>query len=379
MRDLVCLLARGDHARTCARCARAGVQDRALRAVADQALPELSARARDRAIAAGLATAVSAAPRRRRVLVPAGVAVAVAAAAVIAVIAARDGSPPPAPPRPGRIALTPGAPIVVGHARVQLAPTSVAWRTGDGEVTLEAGRVEVEVDPAPHRPFRVVTADFRVDVLGTVFAVELDGVEVRRGAVRVTSTAGAVLVDRLTAGERWSSAPVAGAPEAPAAPAPPEEPAEPEEIAMDPVEVVPPPADATRRAVPHPARSAQAWLGEARSLLAGGDVAGARAAVRQALAARPPRSVRADADALIAESYLRAGDVDTAITHFRGVAERYRDLATGEAALFAAARYEARAGHPDAARRLLETYLQRYPQGSLATQARSQLRSLGPR
>jgi TolA-binding protein len=357
--------------------------DQALRELADRAPAEpLSARARDRALDAALATAI--APRRRRWLAPAGIGVglALAAAAAVALLVARDSS---SPVRPHAVALAPAAWTSVGHARVRLAAGGEAWQAGDGEVRLQAGRVEVEVDPAARRSFRVVAPGFTVDVLGTVFAVELDGVEVTRGAVRITSPSGAVLVERLAAGERWSNArtvragapppvadePAAGEPEADEHTADEPVAGEPDEIAMDELDVA---TSTPRRA---PVRSAQAWLGEARSLLAGGDVAGARAAVKQALAARPPRAVRADAEALIAESHLRAGELDVAVRHFTAVAERYRDLATGEAALFAAARYQARLGRGADARRLLETYLQRYPQGSLATQARTQLRNLG--
>lgn len=355
--------------------------DRALAKLAERAaLEPLAHRARERTLDAALAGSVPPMPVRRRVAPAIGIAIAVAAAAAavaIAVLATHDsGSRRGAAPS-AQIALAPGTWTAVDHARVRLAAGGVAWRGGAGEIVLEAGRVEVEVDPTPHRPFRVVTTSFTVEVLGTVFAVDLDSVEVRHGAVRITSSKGSVLVERLAAGERWSPTTAARAP-APA-PTPADrattdaaEPGEPE-IAMDALDVGTPPPPSVRPA----GRSARERIAEARSLLAAGDPARARAVIQRALASNPPRAIRADAELLVAESYLRGGEVDTAITHFRGVADRYRDLATGEAALFAAARYEARAGHRDAARRLFETYIARYPKGSLVTQARVQLRGLG--
>jgi len=215
-------------------------------------------------------------------------------------------------------------------------------------VYLLTGTVDVEVDPAPHAPFRVKTNGFVVDVLGTVFTVSADGVAVSRGVVRVSSPTGQVLVDRLVAGDHWSV-------HAQTAAVPPAPPVDADEIVMDP--------DPVGAAKP----SAKKLLTVARTQLGAGEIKAARKTIDQALAAAPSRGDRADAEILRADSYRLDGNIDEAIKRYRAVAERYQDR--GEYPLGLAAQLEDKRDHA-AARKLYQLYLARYPDGALADKAR---------
>ena len=103
------------------------------------------------------------------------------------------------------------------------------------------------------------------------------------------------------------------------------------------------------------------------------NVPAARTALEQLARSATSRAERADAESALAESYLRTGQPAEAQRRLSDVADRYRDVALGEAALFAASRAARQAGHPDDERRLLETYLARYPAGSLLTDAHKRL------
>jgi hypothetical protein len=344
--------------------------DRVIGRVAGDADPQLalSAKARDRAFGAAFAgtpatAATPAAIVRRRWLVPAGLAFAAAAgAAVIAVVIAR--SPATEPDRHGA-ALPIGRDVRVGHARVRAAADSLAWQTGASGVFVMSGSVHVDVDPEPRRAFQVRTQRFVVDVLGTAFTVTTDDVVVERGAVRISTPDGVVIDDRVEAGERWSSSQIARR-EAAGEPGP--EP-EPPEIDLDNVE--PEPARPAPRTV-----DPKVLLERARSLLLAGDTGEARAVAERLLDASPARGLRAQAEIVIAESYLRDQRLDAAIARFEAIAQRYRDLAVGEQALYAAAQNRARRGDRAGSRRLFERYLARYPDGALAADARKALESI---
>jgi hypothetical protein len=89
---------------------------------------------------------------------------------------------------------------------------------------VRAGRVYFSVPhQSPGQRYIVRAGAYQVAVLGTTFAVAVDegevSVEVESGVVAVEEAASGLRLDRLTAGQRWSSAAVPGQ-EVPSAPAP---------------------------------------------------------------------------------------------------------------------------------------------------------------
>jgi quercetin dioxygenase-like cupin family protein len=221
------------------------------------------------------------------------------------------------------------------HARVELAPGSaVSWHEQETLLFLAAGRVRVSVDPAQKQPFVVQTPSFRVEVLGTIFDVTVDGVHVLRGKVRVHA-AGSEAV--LSAGKSWTS---------------------------------PEPEPARTRSTASPAAP---LLVRARRLLASGDAPLARREVERALALRPSPAEAAEARSLLAECALVSGDTADAQRRYADVARRHPGTAAAETATFAAARLEK---NPARARRLLEEYLARHPKGRFRSEAKRRLREL---
>lgn len=250
--------------------------------------------------------------------------------------------------------------LSLGPSTVTLsAGATIVWKPDGATLDLREGAVDVVVDPARRESFRVATASFAVEVVGTDFTVTADQVTVRRGAVRIVGPDGAVLVDPLSAGEAWGR----------------EEPTEAEE-ARSPAEPQPARPAATTR----PAPTASDRLSEARRAFVAGDIELAASAARNVLAMRAAtRGQSADAHTLLAECAQAAGHPAQAISLYRRIAEDYRDLPAGETALFAAGRLEANRGHKAPARGHLELYLRRYPQGRFVSDARARLRALGDR
>jgi hypothetical protein len=227
-----------------------------------------------------------------------------------------------------------GSHVTVGDSTVDVAPQTTAWVTGDDAhgvtVLLEKGRVECEVAPRQGRPrFAVEAGDVHVRVVGTHFAVtraasEVD-VQVQRGVVEVTSGERRVEVH---AGETWPQRPPAAAlPVLPSASSAPLGTMLPEEPAATPP--------------------------------------GSSPAASIAAAAPTPRAAYESA------SRLEATRPDAAIAI-------YGDLAAhggpwGMNALFAKGRLQADRGRRDEARRTLTDYLDRYPSGPNADDARQLL------
>jgi hypothetical protein len=149
--------------------------------------------------------------RRGRAWWIAAAAIGVAAAAALA-ISSREGwaSPDPAgepraPEQRGHLVASRPIEIQVAHARVEVARgTELSWR--GAEVTLARGRLHVEVDPRAHARFSVRTESFVVEVTGTSFDVTPDEVRVERGSVRVVGSDGAILDPRVGPGESWPRA-----------------------------------------------------------------------------------------------------------------------------------------------------------------------------
>lgn len=343
-----------DHLAACMRCHQDAHLLERFAAVSEHAAVELGAPARERSIDRALRTPTAEIERPRAVW-KWPVLAAAATAIVLAIgwwrLQPRDSLPP-------NVATTFSNPATLrlAHAQVTAAQASqLEWRPQESTVLLHAGSVDVAVDPAPHRPFRVRTPRFTVDVVGTEFHVDLDGVRVTRGRVRVNDTT------FVSAGESWS-VPVAAV-------TPPEPQPEP---ALEPAPE-PAPAEPVRKT--H-GPSAAHLLVLAREHIAAHDLAKADREIAQALAAHPSRAEQAEAATVRAERAQVAGDLDGAARRYIEAAAHYSDLPAGENALFAAARLEVKAKRNPRAIELLREYLRRYPSGRFRAEAQTRLDSL---
>src|SRR6185503_7090656 len=108
----------------------------------------------------------------------------------------------------------------LGDAETTLArETSLVWRRAARSVELRAGSVTVDVEHRAGQHFQVRTARFVVEVIGTRFTVDLDGVRTERGTVRIFTPDGTP-IGYVTAGRSWTlAAPPPPVPPVPAAPA----------------------------------------------------------------------------------------------------------------------------------------------------------------
>jgi hypothetical protein len=230
--------------------------------------------------------------------------------------------------------------------------------------------------------FEVETSRFRVEVIGTRFTVDAEGVRTERGLVRVVTLVGGEAHD-VHPGEIWhfASRPVANT------------------VVMAPARgaVATPPAEATRARVAPAAApessspaaavpgaggssgldgdvSASARLVRARRALARGDAPGARSAVTPVFGL--DRRVAVEARALYAESFLVEGRYTDAVEAFRIVARDFRESRQAETALYAIAQLESEHGEAAQARGALQTYLARYPRGRFVREASERLAAL---
>ena len=274
---------------------------------------------------------------RRRLYLAAGLATAAAAVALVAALALRGGDDaeevgrPPAPGRsPSRVA-TADAPsaVSVGDVSLEIAPHSALLVDDDRDrgllFVLERGEVTFRVAPVGDRPPVVVQAgDVRVEVVGTAFAVSRQGdsarVVVYEGVVSLVRGGARA---RLAAGSVWPQ---------PAAPTPPP--------ALD-----QPPRAPARRVKPPPAEHRP-----------------------DAPVAAPPLG---DKDRYQRAQSLERADPEQARAIYRDLVRRGGVWAP--MALYAHALLEERTGHRDAARKLLQQYLARYPDGLNAVDARELL------
>jgi ferric-dicitrate binding protein FerR (iron transport regulator) len=394
-----------EHLEACERCSADAAVLRGIVALVDP--PPLRPSARERAIARALAAPRRTLAARRRVAwaalpVAAALTTAVAVLVAIAVVwMGRPSEPPPiaggAPARDasddgganattarvisggariGDRAVEPGATwpegsvlradsatsVAVGHAVVDLAPGGVAaWDAASATLTLEHGSAHVEVDPRPRLPFRVATATHHVDVLGTVFDVDGDGVRVAEGRVRVVDHATRGVVAELGPGESWSRAPKTM-----------DRATEPAPSASS--SAASGSAASVRTAAPSERPSD--LLARARAQLAADRPADAEVLVQRALALPLVASERAEAQTLLAECARARGDEAEAARRYGEVASSFGDLPAGETALFAAARSEERAGRRTAAVALFRKYLTAYPDGRFRREASAHLRAL---
>jgi hypothetical protein len=385
-------LAIEDHLAGCLACRETARLGDTLRRLAETAQRQARTGSIERAVSRGLLAANEhAQPHRTRSIVLRGIGalagIVVAAAVALFVFDARDphdenagrGDRTDSPPSGDRIvagrvlienrvrmlgdAVRSGvslradgtAEIVLAHARITLAAgAEVVWDAERATVSLRDGSIDVAVDPRAKRAFRVTTARFMVDVLGTRFRVDADSVTVVEGRVRVSDLAGAVLADSLAPGAAWRvpNVPVAAREDTR------------QEL-----------RDPAPRREPPPVR-VQLHLERARGHLARRDTTAARRELDIALTGNPTRRERADAALLRAECAFIDGDSAGAVRLYLAVHAQHADSVAGETALFAAARLEARAGHHAAARDLLARYLERYPEGSFRVEATTRLGAL---
>jgi TolA-binding protein len=281
--------------------------------------------------------------------------------------------------------------------------------SGDMRVRLERGAVEVEFHPERRgdRRLAVETTSARVEVVGTVFRVEVDvdgatEVAVDEGVVRVTphgsgsprlvrggertrveltvaqtASVGRSGADRdRAASETGTADDVVPATRRDREPAPEHD----EDDEITPAEE--PPASAAARiragAPEGPALSLDARFELAEQLHQRGQYERAR---HELLAitrspARPADRVRAWS--MIADSWVRQGDPRRAAEALRRAHEAGPDTQLGHAALFDRAKIlERRVGDASAARAAYSQYLQRVPNGPNAAQARAALCRLG--
>src|SRR5262245_584180 len=186
------------HLATCARCS----EEHALLLIAARALrtapPEtLSAPARERVRRAALAQRAHAPAVVRRLRWPLAGGVALAMAAGVAIwIGTRAGSefsilqgdvtvgagPAASGDDPGRGAVAfhsgRGGEVKLADASTALAPaTDIVWRHERRIVELRAGTLTVDVVHRPGQHFEVRTPGFIVEVVGTKFTVDMQGVK----------------------------------------------------------------------------------------------------------------------------------------------------------------------------------------------------------
>jgi hypothetical protein len=301
------------------------------------------------------------------------------AAAAGAILVARDGRPREAlPARAAQISTTTsGSHIAIAGATLDVAPQSAVsfggGRDGAVVVALERGTVTCEVAPRTNRaPFIVEAGETRVTVIGTRFSVRREGahatVSVEHGLVEVADTNMTELVhagERFRPGEPVTREPLAS--EAPTTPTPPIGPPAPAPVV----------ATTTQpSASPRPMRRRRLALAQSVARAPDVDVpAPAEAAAATPVVAAPAADAGAPRRSVQVLFELAAQlEVRDPVAALR----IYGELAGGDdgwaaGALFAAARLEAERGQGPQARASCESYLQRFPRGPNADDARALL------
>jgi hypothetical protein len=239
------------------------------------------------------------------------------------------------------------------HARVEVAGNSrLKFDRAGSVLSLERGRVDLDVDPSAGKVFWVHTQTFRVQVLGTQFSVTPEQVSVREGHVQVSDHQGKVLARDLAGGTTFS---LQHGPETRTAPA----------------SATAAQTTAARASLPEPAIA----LDRARKFLANGQTQLAAQLLDGLKRAHLSRQERAEASTLRAEIALLEHNLGGALKQYEVLGRRFGDLPAGENATFAAAQLAARTA-PARERALLESYLAHYPKGRFADEARAKLRKL---
>jgi hypothetical protein len=352
----------------------------------------------ERGVFAALDTRPLAAPRpsfvRRRGL-PLALAGAAAAAAIFAVRDARRAETPPA--SAAQISTTTsGSHIAIAGATLDVAPQSaisIGARDGAVVIALDRGSVTCEVAPRSKRaPFIVEAGATHVTVIGTKFSVHRVGghatVSVDHGLVEVADTNMTELVhagERFRPGEPVTREPLASEDEAAAAPVE-SAPAPQPEIAAAPVaQPTPLPHQHLRRRVAlavAPSAPAEPSSG-AEEPSAVAEAPATKATETPDVAAAPEkREPEAGAEAAVKKgrsiqvlfelaAQLEIRDPEAALRIYGELASGPQDDGWAASALFAAARLEAERGHADRAHELATSYLERFPRGPNADDART--------
>lgn len=361
------------HLSGCGRCRRDHGSLEVLRRLQGWEPARLSEAARERVRRNALARAASSAPRHAPRRWALGAVAGVLTAAVAGWLVATTVRPPrsrildgdvQASRRHGRalddgayLTTQTGGRVVLDGPVVDLAAATVAvWHEAARTVELAEGRVTVDVDPGAHKRFRVATARFVVQVVGTRFTVDLGGVHTERGRVEVVGLDGAKLAT-VSAGESWTvPPPVVATTSAPAAATPVAPPAM-------------PPPDESRSRPDGPDR-----LILARQALSRGESDKARRLVQPLLDG--PRRTAAEANVLFAESFLVERRYGDALERYRAVTRRYAGTPQAESALYACGQLEIEQGLRDGALATLKRYLDLYPRGRFAREARERISRL---
>jgi len=284
--------------------------------------------------------------------------------------------------------------VDLGSARVQMAQTTRVrfdrMSARELRLLLSQGRIDVDFHPVHKGDQRMVIASAAVDVrvVGTRFSVDVDAagntaVSVREGVVEVVPRAGGQ-TRKLHPGERVEVRADGGdateqavrdaidaelGPVAAAPPAPPET----FDMAFDVDEQV---AQPPRASMSNPIAARK--LTAARKLLRQGRHGAARERLRGLVESSAALRYRVEALTLIAESYTAQHDIPHAIeayTRADALAPRHP---AGHNARFALARLlERNAGDEKAAVAAYRRYLERAPDGALASQAKQALCRLG--
>ena len=240
------------------------------------------------------------------------------------------------------LAANENARLLIGAATIDvIQAAALQWDNASSKLSLRSGSIRVSLAPGGERPFRVVTATFVVEVVGTEFEVDQERVVVSRGHVNVLAELGGKVLAELGPQQRWSRA--AGAP-APSS--------------------TPTPTSATR---------ADELIAVARHTLAQRNVPKARRLLQRVLGMKLDVRQRAEARSLLAECALLEGDNTAAAKAYGDVAEQNAGTLAGETALFGKAQAELRAGKNNAARQTFHRYLRQYPAGRFHREARAQL------
>jgi hypothetical protein len=398
--DAAARLLLDDHLASCLRCRKA--REQLLRARdlgASLTVPPDGAHEYSRAIARALLEGTrraETAPARSRAWILVAASSALAAAALIGVLALRGrggdagrteavapaprspeaSDPPPDPPsddhvaavgnivvggvvRTGTTAIAAGAVVpadtllradtgaglrLAGAHVVVLAGAELRWVPAARTLHLDRGALELDSPSAGLA--RVVTGRFVAELDDAALTVASARVHVRRGQVTIMAPSSGLVLARVDAGGEWT---------------------------------LPDLASPTRSgASPTPAATAGELLAQARRQFSARKYVDAARTAEAALALSPRRAEEAEARILLADIAQATGDLALASRRYTAVADAFAGNAAAESALYAAARIELRRGRTDAARTLLGRYLDRFPAGRYADDARRELDALSP-